>query len=148
MRLLILPPITMLMTAAAMVALHLHVPFMRLWPAPAAYLGLAVMLAGLLAASWHARLFKRLGANIQTFGEPTVLTRDGLFGYSRNPMYLGFVAALAGLAIALGSASPFAGVAAYAALANWWYVPFEERAMRRRFGDEYLNYCRQVRRWI
>lgn len=148
MRFLILPPITMLLTGAVMVALNNYLPMGRAWTAPFSYLGVMLMGAGISIAHWHARLFKRVGANIQTFGEPSALTREGLFRHTRNPMYLGFVLALLGLAVLLGSVSPFLALALYAALVNWWYIPFEEKALRRKFGDEYLRYCRQVRRWI
>lgn len=148
MRQLTLPPATMLLTAGLMTSLHVLQPVAILWRPPLSYLGLVLVAAGILVASWHARLFKRIGANIQTFGEPTALTRAGLFRLTRNPMYLGFVVALLGLFFVLGSLSPAIGVLWYAALANWWYIPFEEQAMRRKFGQEYLGYCREVRRWF
>jgi protein-S-isoprenylcysteine O-methyltransferase Ste14 len=132
-----------------MFALDAYLPLLAfLWQPSISYLGSVLTVGGLVIASWHARLFKRIGANIQTFGEPTRLTRAGLFGYTRNPMYLGFVLVLLGLAIVLGSLSPFAGPLLYAALVNWWYIPFEERAMLNKFGPEYNAYCRDVRRWI
>lgn len=145
---LILPPVTMLLTAIGMVLLDIWMPLRLLWQPPLAYAGVPVIAAGIVIASWHARLFKRIGANIQTFGEPTRLTRAGLFGRTRNPMYLGFVLALAGLFVLLGSLSPLLGLLCYALLANFWYVPFEERAMLKRFGSEYTAYCREVRRWL
>lgn len=146
MRFIILPPVTMLLTAATMLVLHRYAPVQRFWTID--LLGWALVGSGLLTAAWHARLFRRIGTNIQTFGEPTMLTRSGLFAYTRNPMYVGFVSALLGLAIALGTLTPFAGVLVYAALVKWWYVPFEERAMRRKFGDAYTAYCLEVRRWL
>jgi len=147
-RFIILPPITMLLTAAVMAALDAAMPVTILWHVPISYIGIALIALGIGIAQWHARMFKKIGANIQTFGEPTQLCRDGLFRYTRNPMYLGFLIALSGLAVLLGSLSPFAGLVLYAALANWWYVPYEERAMRRRFGESYRTYCKDVRRWI
>jgi protein-S-isoprenylcysteine O-methyltransferase Ste14 len=148
MHFIILPPVTLFLTACLMAVLDALYPLKVLWEAPASYLGLVPLAAGVAIASWHAKLFKRIGANIQTFGEPTALTREGLFGRTRNPMYLGFVLALAGLFVVLGSLSPLAGVLWYAAMVNWWYIPFEEKSMLRRFGNEYLSYCKEVRRWI
>lgn len=146
MHIVILPPVTMLMTAIAMVVLDTFYPLRVLWQP--SYAGALLIVGGIAIASWHARLFKRIGANIQTFGEPTRLTRAGLFSHSRNPIYLGFVTALAGLFILLGSLTPLLGVLLYLAMVNFWYVPFEERAMQRTFGDEYSSYCREVRRWL
>ncbi len=147
-RFIILPPITMLLTAALMVALDRYAPILHMWRWPASGVGIVFIVLGIGIAQWHARLFERIGANIQTFGEPSAITRAGLFSRTRNPMYLGFVLALSGVAIVLGSLTPLAALLAYAALAQWWYIPFEERAMLRKFGAEYQSYCAEVRRWL
>ena len=63
-------------------------------------------------------------------------------------MYLGFVLVLTGLAVILGSVTPFAVLALFALLVDRWYIRFEERAMLRRFGDAYRSYRQRVRRWL
>ncbi|MGM0703632.1 MAG: methyltransferase family protein [Pseudomonadota bacterium] len=148
MRWLILPPMAMIFTASTMLLLDRYAPLVRLWEAPYTWKGIVLVLVGLGIASWHARLFKRLGTNIDTFGEPGSLTRQGLFRFTRNPMYLGFVIALVGLAIYLASPTPFLAALCFALLAHFWYIPFEERKLLRKFGQEYLNYQAEVRRWL
>jgi protein-S-isoprenylcysteine O-methyltransferase Ste14 len=86
--------------------------------------------------------------NIVTFGEPTRLVADGWFRWSRNPMYLGFALLLTGVALALGGAVTFVPTALFVLAAEKVYIPFEERAMTRAFGDEYVRYAGQVRRWF
>lgn len=148
MRQLLLPPIVLLITAGAMLLLHrawpLAVWLSWPWTAP----GVPLMLAGLGIANWHARLFRRAGTEINTFREPGRLVRDGLFRHSRNPIYLGFALALAGVALVLGSASPWLAWLCFVLLTDRWYIRFEEAALRRRFGEEYEAYRRQVRRWL
>ena len=63
-------------------------------------------------------------------------------------MYLGLV--LAGFGAALVSATLAAVVlsAAFALTVRYWYIAYEERAMRRRFGERYAAYCRSVGRWL
>ncbi|MCC5859565.1 MAG: isoprenylcysteine carboxylmethyltransferase family protein [Ectothiorhodospiraceae bacterium] len=148
MRFIILPPVVMVFTAVLMVALHKYAPIGHLWQSPYRWDGIVLLVLGLGVAQWHARLFKRLNTNIDTFGEPDTLTTEGLFSVSRNPMYLGFVIALTGLAILLGSVSPFLGVIGFALLANHWYIPYEERRMLEKFGRQYLEYRARVRRWL
>jgi protein-S-isoprenylcysteine O-methyltransferase Ste14 len=63
-------------------------------------------------------------------------------------MYLGFVIALAGIAALLGTVSPWLSPVAFFALAAGWYIPFEERACRERFGAAYDAYCARTRRWV
>lgn len=131
-----------------MLALHRFLPGPHLVSAPLRWTGFAVLAVGLAISWWHARLFRRAGTNIHTFREPDVLVTRGLFRFTRNPMYLGFVLALAGLAAVLGAATPVAVVAAYAVVADRAYIRFEEAAMQRRFGDAYREYCGRVRRWL
>ena len=148
MRQLLLPPIVLLITAVAMVLLHRAWPLAGLLPWPWTASGVPMIVAGLAVAQWHARLFRRAGTEINTFREPGRLVRDGLFRRSRNPMYLGFALALAGVALVLGSASPWLAWLSFIVLTDRWYIRFEEAALLARFGDEYEAYRRQVRRWL
>lgn len=107
-----------------------------------------MIVLGLGIAQWHSRLFKKLGTNINTFKEPDILTTEGFFRISRNPMYCGFIVTLLGICLVLGSTSPFLGLIGFGLLTNYWYIPFEERAMLIKFGDQYINYKSKVRRWI
>lgn len=120
----------------------------ELWGAPYTWLGGILVLAGIAVAWWHARLFRRIGTNINTFEDPGTLTREGLFQLSRNPMYLGFVISLLGVGICLGAASPFLVCGAFVLLTHFWYIRIEEQALLKKFGSQYVEYQRMVRRWI
>jgi hypothetical protein len=78
---------------------------------------------------------------------PDRLVTSGPYAYTRNPMYLGHVIFLAGLALALRS--PRAAMLA-AGVAAWfhWRVLHDERQLRHRFGPAYDAYTRRVRRWL
>lgn len=147
MRMLLLPPIVFFASALSMLALDRIAPLIRI-ESPWTWLGLAPLTVGLAVANWHARLFRRVGTNIDTFGEPDQLVRDGLFLRTRNPMYLGFVISLAGLAFILGSISPWALVVGFMLAAHCWYIPVEERAMAAKFGADYEEYRRRIPRWF
>jgi len=148
MHVLRLPPSLFVLAAALMALLDRLLPIAQLCQHPLRWLGLLLVALGLAIARWHARLFARIGTNLQTFGEPDTLTREGLFAYSRNPMYLGFVLALCGLAIALGSLTPWLPVLTYTVLLDRWHIRFEEAALARCFGADYATYRSQVRRWL
>jgi protein-S-isoprenylcysteine O-methyltransferase Ste14 len=78
---------------------------------------------------------------------PERLVTGGPFALCRNPMYLGHVIFLLGLALSLGSL--LAGLIA-AATAVWlqFRVQRDERRLRERFGQPYLDYAARVKRWI
>lgn len=95
-----------------------------------------------------SRRFDRVGTNIKTFDDPDLLVTTGLFGLSRNPMYLGFTMLLIGVAIMLGSWTAAVGPLVFFSAADRWYIPFEERRMAATFGADFENYRRSVFRWI
>ncbi|MBX2846709.1 MAG: isoprenylcysteine carboxylmethyltransferase family protein [Acidiferrobacterales bacterium] len=104
---------------------------------------------GLLLAAAGKNLFKKLGTNIMTFDEPTILVTQGVYKYSRNPMYLGFIIAVLGFSIVMGaSISSFSLTVLFFVITDRWYISFEERVMHSKFGKDYEDYCRKVRRWI
>jgi protein-S-isoprenylcysteine O-methyltransferase Ste14 len=148
MRVLMLPPIVLLACIAVMILLDWQVPVIELWGAPYSWLGYSLIVIELTIASWHARLFRRLGTNINTYGEAATLTREGLFRFTRNPMYLGFVMILLGVGICLGSTSPFVMVVGFILLTRYWYIDFEEKELYKKFGKSYLEYQQQVPRWF
>lgn len=135
------------MLALSAVALHFvlglpSVPdILRLVGIPAAVTGLAMSV-------WGSRRFDQVGTNINTFDRPDVLVNEGLFRWSRNPMYLGFLFLLLGLAIGLGSWAGLLAPAIFFVAADRWYIPFEETEMSNAFDENYDAYTRQVRRWF
>ena len=76
------------------------------------------------------------------------LVVSGIYGVSRNPMYLAMLIALAAAALWLSNVATLAGLPAYVAYLNRFQIEPEERAMEERFGDIYHEYAAQVRRWI
>lgn len=81
------------------------------------------------------------------FDPPRRLVVRGPYRFVRNPMYIGALLLLAG--IALFYRSPWIALYAVALLvvANLAVILHEEPTLRRSFGAEYESYCRHVRRW-
>jgi protein-S-isoprenylcysteine O-methyltransferase Ste14 len=81
---------------------------------------------------------------------PQRLVVVGVYRYVRNPMYLGFLAGWAGLWIIFGTANLFSiAVACAGVLGIVLFVHlYEEPTLRKKFGAEYEEYCRNVRRWV
>jgi len=116
---------------------------------PFTLIGIPFIVAGLFLSIVGKRLFNRLDANIMTFDDPTVLVTKGVYKYTRNPMYLGFVISMAGFSLLMGAAvSSFLLAGLFFAITDRWYIAFEEKTMLHKFGLEYEEYCRKVRRWI
>ncbi len=110
--------------------------------------GLALAGVGLGVTVAGSSQFQRAATNIKTFDDPNQLVTSGLFAWSRNPMYLGFTCALAGIAIVLGTATPWLGPVGFAVVADRIYVRFEEQRMAAVFGPEFERYRSRVNRWL
>jgi protein-S-isoprenylcysteine O-methyltransferase Ste14 len=76
------------------------------------------------------------------------LVTFGPYVFSRNPMYVGFVAMYFGLSLLLNTIWPLLLLPAIIGLLVWIVISREERYMRATFGQEYDSYCRRVRRWL
>jgi protein-S-isoprenylcysteine O-methyltransferase Ste14 len=63
-------------------------------------------------------------------------------------MYLSLTVVYVGVALALGRAWPLVLVVLPLASMNCAVIPFEEARLRETFGEDYVDYCRRVRRWI
>jgi len=141
-----------LIELAALLALpvmgHYVLPITVLLPAPYTYLGIPVMVAGLLVATAATQAFRTAGTSVQLHGKTSHLVTDGPFRMSRNPMYLGMLMWLVGLAMLLGSLTSFAFPALLFLLLNYIIVPMEERNLRQLHPQEYAEYQRRVRRWL
>jgi protein-S-isoprenylcysteine O-methyltransferase Ste14 len=81
---------------------------------------------------------------------PKRLVVVGFYRHVRNPMYVGFIAGWVGLWVVFGRANLVAiTVAAAVVLGVALFVRlYEEPTLRKMFGAEYEEYCRNVPRWV
>jgi protein-S-isoprenylcysteine O-methyltransferase Ste14 len=144
----ILPPTLVLICVFTMLLLHWFFPGSWLLPYPLRLAGLVPLLLGISINVVADRQFSMLGTNVNTFKDPDRLVTDGLFKYSRNPMYLGFGLIVLGVWLLLGSLAPGAGVLVYFSVTDRWYIEFEESRLTEKFGSSYRSYQSRTRRWI
>jgi protein-S-isoprenylcysteine O-methyltransferase Ste14 len=82
------------------------------------------------------------------FDPPRQMVARGIYRRVRNPMYLLYTAVILGEAIAYRSPILLAYAALFWLLAHFLVVNVEEKTLRKRFGDDYETYCREVPRWL
>ena len=129
------------------------------------WLGFSVEMAGSARWRWLAALPSVLGFAVALrciwdFGwtghgtpapmaPPQRLVVVGFYRYVRNPMYLGFAAGWIGLWTVFGHPIPavMAAVAAVALGVHLFVMFYEEPTLRGKFGADYEQYCKNVRRW-
>ncbi|MEE4381890.1 MAG: isoprenylcysteine carboxylmethyltransferase family protein [Pseudomonadales bacterium] len=143
-----LPPRFLALAIAAMLGLHLLLPGPVLLAGAGRLVGAVPVAAALWLLIGSAGRFARLGTAIRSDGEPSLLVAEGAFRFSRNPMYLGMLVLVAGLALALGTTTPWLVLPAFWALLRFRFVAYEERMLAARFPEDWEAYRRRVRRWL
>ncbi|WP_405382512.1 methyltransferase family protein [Maribacter sp. LLG6340-A2] len=76
------------------------------------------------------------------------LVVDGVFKYSRNPMYLAMLLFLLALGVYLGNAFNTLVAAGFVAYMNRFQIIPEELSLKEKFGRAYKEYCTLTRRWF
>jgi protein-S-isoprenylcysteine O-methyltransferase Ste14 len=143
-----LPPTLFMTFTILMIILGLIWPLKTIITFPYTVMGIPIIILGLGMSMWGSNKFSKVGTNIQTFEEPDILVTDGLYKYSRHPMYLGFTISLLGTFILLGSVTPIVLVLTFIIITEKWYITYEEEIMIRKFGKQYKNYQSITRKWI
>lgn len=110
--------------------------------------GSVLLIVGIALAAEGSRRFRQVGTNIVPFTPASALVTDGVFAWSRNPMYLGMLIALTGVATVTATIWSLLVVAAFFVFVRQRFVLPEEAQMRATFGDSYDDYSQRVRRWL
>ena len=127
---------------------HYLIPVMIVISQPYSYLGAVLMLLGFGLMTWTAILFRNEGTSFKLREGSFTLVTSGPFGFSRNPMYLGMLIWLVGLAVLLGSLIVFLFPILFFLISNLLIIPLEERKMVRLMTTRYIEYRKNVRRWL
>jgi len=117
-------------------------------PTALRWAGVAVIGVALVLIAATMNALRRARTSTNPIDTPSQLLMTGPFSWSRNPLYVAYVMALCGCALASGSwlalGCPLLGFGVLHEL----IIPIEELRMAEEFGDAYRRYCRQVRRWL
>ena len=105
-------------------------------------IGSAIVLAGVLT-------FRRMKTTVNplTPEATTTMVTSGIYRFTRNPMYLGFLLILVGWAIDLSHLLAFAFLPLFVWYMNRFQILPEERALNTKFSEAFTRYKRSVRRW-
>jgi protein-S-isoprenylcysteine O-methyltransferase Ste14 len=141
------PKIAQLLVAIA-VLLHWLTPLRQTMIYSNSAIGIVLGVAGFASMIWGWWLFRQFDTPICPTARAERLITSGIYRITRNPMYLGMVAMLAALALAVGTLPFYLVAGIYFAVIDRAFCPYEEARLTQRFGDAYLSYKQRVRRWL
>jgi protein-S-isoprenylcysteine O-methyltransferase Ste14 len=116
---------------------------------PLFWLALPAACLGLSLAAWTVGLFTKYGRGTPApWDPPQKLVVRGPYRYTRNPMITAVLSMLAAEAMFFQSWPLFLWLVFFFLLNNIYFPLFEERSLEKRFGEKYLDYKKNVPRWI
>ena len=144
----LLPPVYFILSLGLVAAMHYWLPIYRLIEPPLTFCGLILIVIGMAISAFGAGQFRKVGTPVIPFEQSTTLVTTGLYGWTRNPMYLGMVIGLIGVAIVSGTVGALVPLLPFTALIDILFIRREERFLEGIFGDSYRVYKQSVRRWV
>ena len=113
-------------------------------------LSILFLILGLACAIPSFKLFARYKTTISPLkpSDATALVTEGMYRYSRNPMYLGLLLITIASTIWFGTWLGIIINIVFIFLINFLQIIPEEEALLEIFGEEYEEYKKNVRRWI
>ena len=117
------------------------------WPVKA---GIAIVIGGLLIEVFAILSFRREQTTINPLrpDNTTSLVTDGIYAFSRNPMYLGMAIMLTGAALIMRCLSPVIMPLIFCTIVTVMQIIPEERTLLKNFGADFDNYKMSVGRWF
>jgi protein-S-isoprenylcysteine O-methyltransferase Ste14 len=117
-------------------------------PSTLGLLGPLVTACAVLLFVLSLRTFRTAGTPVRGNKRTTTIVRTGPYRFSRNPIYLSFIAFQLGVAIWMNSLWLLVTLLPAVAIIATVVVPREERFLERNFQNEYAAYTVNVRRWL
>ena len=142
------PPFFLLLSLLLMLILKWIIPAANLIYPFWNLLGLLPLGLGIAINILADREFHDRQTTVKPEELPSCLITEGVFRYSRNPMYLGMVLILLGFAILLDSWVSFLVLPGFTAFIHYRFICHEEENLKEQFGESWLVYQQKVPRWI
>ena len=142
------PPIIALMFIVLSYFLGRFAPLPFVAPAILRNLGLLITFVGFLLGIAAFLEFRKSRTTVDPHGSSQQVVTSGIYRFTRNPIYLGFLLMVVGLPLNSGLYWGVVMAPFYIFLMNRLVIEQEEAYLEKKFGKTYASYKAQVRRWL
>jgi protein-S-isoprenylcysteine O-methyltransferase Ste14 len=142
------PPLVALLFIVIAYFLGRFIPLPFLVPPALRYAGLGVTLIGFLLGVGAFVEFRKSRTTLDPHGSSTQLVTAGVFRFSRNPIYLGFLLMIIGLPLNSGIYWGFVSAPLFMITLTRLVIEREEAYLEKKFKGQYADYKSRVRRWL
>ncbi len=92
--------------------------------------------------------FREAGTTVNPYGSVSAIIRNGPFRFTRNPLYVALCLFHIGIALGFGGLFSLLALAPVLVIMHFGVILREESYLGRKFGQDYLDYKAEVRRWL
>lgn len=142
------PPLLYAAGLGAGFLLQVLVPFSSWSEITGIILALPFLVFGVGLSAWSIGLFRQVRTSLVPIAPSTALVTQGPYRLTRNPMYLGLALVYAGVAFWLQLSWGLLLLPVVLILVYYLVIVREERYLERKFGEAYVRYRAEVRRWL
>jgi protein-S-isoprenylcysteine O-methyltransferase Ste14 len=142
------PPVIVLIVIAAGFAASLILP-LRFIDGYARYIagGALLLVTAVIILSAYFKM-TRAGTNVDVRKPATAVVTDGVYSYTRNPMYVSMVVFLAAMSLLLNNLWIAILIPVFIFIMGRGVIAREELYLEEKFGAQYTDYKERVRRWL
>lgn len=143
-----MPPLILLVFIAAGILINFIYPLHYVHGAARFVSGVFfLILSGVIVVSAHLEM-RKAGTNVNVRKPATVIVKDGVYRYTRNPMYFSMVLLLIALSLLLSNLWILILTPVFIGVMQKGVIEREESYLEKKFGSEYGDYKKTTRRWI
>jgi protein-S-isoprenylcysteine O-methyltransferase Ste14 len=142
--------------APTLTLIHITMAILLGWLAPlpipapkfVQWIGLGLAALGFILGVLAVIEFRRVRAALDPKKPTKVLVTSGIYRFTRNPIYLGFVLMLIGLPLTMGTYWGLILAWSLITFTNNLIIKHEEAYLEKEFKNQFADYCSHVRRWL
>lgn len=142
------PPVLLLIHILGVYLLNRFLPLPFAFPKFLVWVGYALVLIGLGLAFSAAIRFIQARTTLDPHGSVSAIVTDGIYHFTRNPIYLGFVCMLIGFPFSFRTYWGLILSPIFIGLMNILVIQPEENYLEKKFGEPYTSFKSRVRRWL
>ena len=144
------PPALTLLCLCGILLISWALPELKLKFFGQIYVAIFLVVVGVVVGLTAIRRFYQFDTTVlpQEMDRSSALVTSGILKISRNPMYLGMAAVIAGVGIGIGTWVMVLILGLFVFWITEYQIKPEERSLVKIFGSEFEDYKSKVRRWI
>jgi protein-S-isoprenylcysteine O-methyltransferase Ste14 len=142
------PPRIAMVLLGISIGLWFFSPTETLLYIPYKFIATVSIISGFTVMTWAWLQFRKSDTAVCPTSKSSLIVTNGVYKYSRNPMYLGMLLMLTGASFFMGTMPSMFAPIGFFIIIDKVFIPFEEEKLQNFFGDVYSTYLTQTRRWV